>query len=1265
MLETLRPQSQVVSGLPAAPYPGLRAYSEEESLIFCGRRDHKLELLRLLESRRFLAVLGTSGSGKSSLVYAGLLPDIKKGFLVGVDPDRNILARTTPGLDPLARLTTALANAADFNKCPSPLEGGASGLASALGSGLIRMDVANAPQPFDGARPTPSSLIIYIDQFEELFGFLDDAEDSGSASSPNLSTSNYETALSQAQSYVRLLLDCTQQKTFPIYVVISMRSDFFWRCESFPGLARAVSQSQFHTPRLERRQVEEAIRKPLELYKSEIEDDLVAELLNQAPHEADQLPALQHVLFRLWHLAKARTPQDGPVVLKLDDFRNPEVGGYVSSMEQHASEVIASIASSEQVPVDEIRKDVRSIFCALASFSSRVQSGLSNSTLWVRRRLTFEKLDHFTGIGRARLQSILFAFRSPECCFLLPLSHPTSPTRQQHLKRQEIIQVSHEAIFRRWSSLVEWLGAERVRAQTLSLYLENTGSGPIPERTPSHPKDWNGYLHHVHDMLMGATELAPSWLQQRSKDYLENDPDDYGVAWGKRHSMDLPFLHRAWVENDRRIKLNLRRKFLFPVFVVFVLLACIVASTLLTKSEELKESNNKLEKSNSDLGTVNHNLELEKNNLKQANADLKVSTEKLAAETKAKSDLLAEVTIQKMDLESTKISLENTVTLLNSKMDEVVSAIVLRTSGVTLQRHQLGDAKNCGIQSLFTPVVLKKLAAAARPKDAGVAAWCRIPDPNSSTARKVDSLVYALNGEAAIQALGTLTYCPPPPAIPADASVSADRESLVYVQNHALKLLQPGRGDVSEVPLNNLLSGQKLTCAVFDPTDPLVGYVGTESGEVHSFALGPNGFTSQVLISGKAPKVPVTRLHSLDTFLAYETIPGRLAGCWNAGETIVFPSDWNLSSPCALLGKESSWLVAIQGPELVAIPLKYINSQDWDQARQSTLRLKCDGRVKQLAVNSGGDILVAGTETSDPLKGESRGKVMIWHVSALNAANDIRAGKADPTPGEAVSPGRLLPGHKGGITSILWGSRKGDFLVTVDDDALVLVWPRLWWDSQLKALRYKEPISARFSDSSNTSARLDKAALSFSEDFLAVNSNKQVGLIPLAPRLLVKASQYEVQRSDLSLRQPASAYFKGEITGTPIGPKETLSLVSWSDADPERNPSLSRLFKADPNRDMGTASQLDTDKLFIAAAWDPKFTSRALLRSTKVRVSRVRGNSTSSAIEVTTVDIVPDGIPMKASLSEGLVKKLDLKETDSVLIELPLIPTGTAAENAR
>ena len=97
------------------PFPGLRPFTQEEDYLFFGREEQTIELLKRLGGNRFVAVVGTSGSGKSSLVRCGLLSQLLGGKMLGAGAAWEI-AVTHPGGNPLAILTDALLEAGLYNR---------------------------------------------------------------------------------------------------------------------------------------------------------------------------------------------------------------------------------------------------------------------------------------------------------------------------------------------------------------------------------------------------------------------------------------------------------------------------------------------------------------------------------------------------------------------------------------------------------------------------------------------------------------------------------------------------------------------------------------------------------------------------------------------------------------------------------------------------------------------------------------------------------------------------------------------------------------------------------------------------------------------------------------------------------------------------------------------------------------------------------------------------------------------------------------------
>ena len=262
------------------PFPGLRPFDFEDREFFFGREDQIFSLYRLLEHSRFIAVVGSSGSGKSSLVRAGLLPVIEEESQ-GDGGRKWRFATLHPGDAPIAALAsaiTSLAQGADehaeirHERTLFALRRSSFGLSKAVD------DIADL---------SGKSVLLVVDQFEELFRY---------ATSATRDSRGSALWRDEAANFVQLLLEATRSRSSSIHVLITMRSDFIGDCAQFHGLPEAVSAAQFLVPSLTRDQREDVIRKPVEKAGATIDSTLVEMLLNDAGSETDQLPVLQHLL---------------------------------------------------------------------------------------------------------------------------------------------------------------------------------------------------------------------------------------------------------------------------------------------------------------------------------------------------------------------------------------------------------------------------------------------------------------------------------------------------------------------------------------------------------------------------------------------------------------------------------------------------------------------------------------------------------------------------------------------------------------------------------------------------------------------------------------------------------------------------------------------------------------------------------------------------------------------------------------------------------
>src|SRR5258705_8095421 len=208
------------------PFVGLRAFESDESLLFFGRQEQTVELLQRLHQYHFVAIIGNSGCGKSSIIRAGLIPRLKAGYLVE-GQDRWLIAAMKPGQDPLCNLAEALLT--ELN--PQADEGAIKDL-------LTRIKEEGADALLELLKPIwekdSTNFFLLVDQFEELFRFSMNHKDSERKD--------------EAIDFVNIMLALSRQVDLPIYIVMTMRSDFIGDCVQFYGLPESMNQSQYLVP---------------------------------------------------------------------------------------------------------------------------------------------------------------------------------------------------------------------------------------------------------------------------------------------------------------------------------------------------------------------------------------------------------------------------------------------------------------------------------------------------------------------------------------------------------------------------------------------------------------------------------------------------------------------------------------------------------------------------------------------------------------------------------------------------------------------------------------------------------------------------------------------------------------------------------------------------------------------------------------------------------------------------------------------------------
>ena len=276
----------------ANAFPGLRPFEPHESALYFGCDDQIDELLERLGGARFLAVVGTSGSGKSSLVRAGLIPALHRGYLAG-GGSRWRVAMFRPGDDPLGGLARALGRPRDL-------------------IGQSSFGLVEAARTLDAGE----KLLVIVDQFEELFRVRQAGSEDGAA-------------------FVKLLLRAAFEDEVAVFVVLTMRTDYLGACTVFRGLPEVLNGGQYLIPRMTRDQLTESIEGPIAVGGAAITPQLVQRLLNDVGDDPDQLPILQHALMRTWSNSAEGRPLDVPIY--------EAIGGLAAALNRHAEEAYEDV----------------------------------------------------------------------------------------------------------------------------------------------------------------------------------------------------------------------------------------------------------------------------------------------------------------------------------------------------------------------------------------------------------------------------------------------------------------------------------------------------------------------------------------------------------------------------------------------------------------------------------------------------------------------------------------------------------------------------------------------------------------------------------------------------------------------------------------------------------------------------------------------------------------------------------------------------------
>ncbi|WP_369074970.1 WD40 repeat domain-containing protein [Chryseosolibacter histidini] len=404
------------------PFPGLRPFSLDECHLFFGREGQADEILVKLAENRFVTVMGYSGSGKSSLMYCGLIPVLYGGFMTQTGPNWTAII-VRPGSAPMDNLTEAIVEhlvttgriQEEDKIIHKPIIG------SVLRSGPQGLiEVSRYLQNQNG-----ENVFFLVDQFEEIFRFRE-----------NVGT---EEALNEAQLYVNLVLTAVAQTKIPVYVALTMRSDFIGNCSVFPALTELINHSNYLVPQMTREQKKMIIEGPTAVGGGKISQRLVKRLLTDVGNDQDQLPILQHALMRTWDYWVANREPGEPI-----DIRHYNAVGRIhEALSQHANEAYDELNTKQ--------KEIAEILFKNITEKNQDNKGMRRPA----------RLGLVTELAEAEEEDVVFVinhFRKPGRSLLMPAANVP-------LNNDSMIELSHESLMRIWKRLNTWVDEEFESAQ--------------------------------------------------------------------------------------------------------------------------------------------------------------------------------------------------------------------------------------------------------------------------------------------------------------------------------------------------------------------------------------------------------------------------------------------------------------------------------------------------------------------------------------------------------------------------------------------------------------------------------------------------------------------------------------------------------------------------------------------------------------------------------------------------------------------------------
>ncbi|NEU75090.1 hypothetical protein PI95_021660 [Hassallia byssoidea VB512170] len=509
--------------LGICPYMGLSAFSEEDAQYFYGRESLTQQLIHQLRDRSFLAVVGASGSGKSSVVQAGVIPQLRLGKQIP-SSEQWLIRTLRPGANPIEVLAQRLGGGrgqgaggreqGEFTSSspsspPSPSSSPSPHLPlppspHLLLEGILHQGVESFVYWLRN-RPEPM-IVLVIDQFEELFTLA--------------STTDRE-------RFLELVLGAAEYAKDRFKLIITLRADFITSCLEVPRLAEVLQESSVLVPpRLSLDDYRRVIVNPAQQVGLKLEPELVEVLLRELNHSVGDLPLLEFVLEQLW---QHRSTGE----LTLQAYQD-ELGGIKGALERSSQAVYESLDPQAQecakwiflslTQLGEGTEDTRRRIHKSELIVKKYPAALVERTLQALTAaklivMNLEEEGEESGQGAGGRGQGEFVSSSPPSP-LLPTPHSPLPA--------VTVEVAHEILIRHWSTLRWWLEENRSRLrsqrqieQAAQLWLQSGQQSDFLLQGVRLAEAEDIYIKYTDELSADVQQFIEACLQERKRQQFE------------------------------------------------------------------------------------------------------------------------------------------------------------------------------------------------------------------------------------------------------------------------------------------------------------------------------------------------------------------------------------------------------------------------------------------------------------------------------------------------------------------------------------------------------------------------------------------------------------------------------------------------------------------------------------------------------------------------------------------------------------------------